>query len=303
MTARRYTVVIADRSTGVIRRLTLSLRPTAAVAFVVLSLPVLVGLGARWSARAEIGQLRAGKEALEQENASYRAATGALTSQISSLQSAVSELGERTNVDPASLRAMNQLPAVVRSRAMGGTGTTAQPPLLSGSVISPEDTFGLLREILGALEGSLQLVRSGVERRQALAAATPSVWPAYGWLTGGFGMRKDPFTGGPDFHAGLDISADKGTPVYSTAAGVVDSTAYTGNYGNLAIVRHDFGLATRYGHLSRFAVKPGTKVQRGDLIGYVGSTGRATGPHVHYEVWANDRPLNPLQLLTRPAKR
>jgi murein DD-endopeptidase MepM/ murein hydrolase activator NlpD len=302
MTARRYTVVIADRSTGIVRRITFSLRPTLAVAFVVLSLPVLIGLGARWSALAEIGQLRASKAELEQENASYRAATGALTSQISSLQSAVAELGERTTVDPASVRAMNRLPAIVRSRAMGGT-VTARPPRLPSTVTSPEDTFGVLREILGALEGSLQLVRSGVERRQALAAATPSVWPAYGWLTAGFGMRRDPFTGRPDFHSGLDISADKGTPVYSTAAGIVDSTSYTGNYGNLAVLKHDFGLTTRYGHLSRFAVKPGMTVERGDLIGFVGSTGRATGPHVHYEVWANDRPLNPLQFLTQPSKR
>ena len=143
--------------------------------------------------------------------------------------------------------------------------------------------------------------RRDVERREALAASTPSIWPAHGWLTGTFGGRSDPFTGEPAYHQGLDISTDKGQPVFATADGVVESTAYNGDYGNLIVIKHGFDLTTRYGHLSAFAVKPGQTVKRGAVIGYVGATGRATGAHVHYEILANGKLINPLQLLTQPA--
>src|SRR6185436_6968909 len=122
-------------------------------------------------------------------------------------------------------------------------------------------------------------VRRDVERQEALAAAMPWIWPTYGWLTGTFGGRSDPFTGEPAFHQGLDISTEKGQPVYATADGVVESTANTGDYGNLIVLQHAFGLSTRYGHLSAFAVTQGQTVKRGDIIGLVGSTGRSTGSH------------------------
>ena len=89
--------------------------------------------------------------------------------------------------------------------------------------------------------------------------------------------------------------------MFATADGTVDSASYTGDYGNLIVIRHGFGLSTRYGHLSVFKVKPGQSVKRGDIIGLVGSTGRATGSHLHYEILANGRLINPLQLLTQPA--
>lgn len=304
MPSKRYTIVIADRTTGVVRRLTLSLRPALIAIATILAMPVLIGLGARWEAKAEIDSLRAANATLEVETSSYRAATEELTGQIQSLQSAISELGARTMLDPASAKAMEKLPAVVRSRAVGG-GTPAASPrsLLPPSLTSPEDTFGVLRELLEGLEGHLRLVRRDVERREALAAATPSIWPAHGWLSDRFGQRSDPFTGHADFHSGLDISTDKGEPVFATAAGRVESASYSGAYGNLVMINHGFGLSTRYGHLSRFAVKAGEQVKRGDVIGYVGATGRATGSHLHYEVLANGQLLNPLQLLLQKPPR
>jgi len=201
---------------------------------------------------------------------------------------------------------MQKLPAVVKAKAAGGNVATnaAVTDFLSTSLTStPEDTFGLLRTLLQGLENRLRYVRRDVERQEALAAAMPWIWPTYGWLTGTFGGRSDPFTGEPAFHQGLDISTEKGQAVYATANGQVESAAYTGEYGNLITVRHDFGLSTRYGHLSRFNVKPGSNVKRGDIIGYVGSTGRSTGAHLHYEILANGKLINPLQLLTQPAKR
>jgi len=309
MRARRYTVVIADRSSGVLRRVTISLRPAVAVVIGILMVPILIGLGAMWSARAEVDRLRVANGALEVENGSYRVATGELTGQIQSLEDVINDLGARAALDPAQARAMQKLPAIVKTRAAGG-GSSPDGPVPSNATISeiakaafssPEDTFGVLRELLHGLENRLRYVRRDVEQQEALAAATPSIWPAHGWLTGTFGGRSDPFTGEPGFHQGLDISTEKGQPVYATADGTVETASYTGDYGNLIVVRHGFGLSTRYGHLSKFAVKPGQEVKRGSVIGYVGSTGRSTGAHVHYEILANGQLLNPLKLLTAPA--
>jgi murein DD-endopeptidase MepM/ murein hydrolase activator NlpD len=306
MRARRYTIVIADRTSGVVRRVGISLRPALAAAAGILALPVLIGLGAKWSARAEIAQLRAENSLLQVENGSYRTATGDLTGQIQSLESVINDLGTRSALDPAQARAIQKLPAVVKARAVGGTTTTppgsAVAQVLS-SLSSPEDTFGVLRDVLQGLENRLRYVRRDVEQREALASSTPSIWPAHGWLTGGFGERSDPFTGEQGYHPGIDISTEKGQPVYATADGTVDSAAYSGDYGNLIVIRHGFGLTTRYGHLSAFAVKSGQSVTRGDVIGYVGSTGRSTGAHLHYEILANGNLINPLQLLTQPAQR
>ena len=302
MQARRYSVIVADRTSGVVRRVTISLRPFLTGVAVAVSIPILIGLGAKWSARAEVSQLRSNNAALQIENGSYRAATGELTAQIQSLEDVINDLGARANLDPAQARAMQKLPAIVKSRAAGGAVINPTASELSQIALnSPEDTFGVLRDVLQGLETRLSSVRRVVERREALAAATPSIWPAHGWLTGTFGGRSDPFTNEPAFHQGLDISTDKGQPVFATADGEVELASYNGDYGNLIQIKHGFGLTTRYGHLSAFNVKPGQHVSRGDIIGYVGSTGRATGAHVHYEILANGKLLNPLQLLTQPA--
>ncbi|HET9468218.1 MAG TPA: peptidoglycan DD-metalloendopeptidase family protein [Vicinamibacterales bacterium] len=306
--SKRYTIVLADRQTGTVRRVTIRLRPFAMAFVAVLAFPVLVGLGLRLSATAEVNHLRATNSTLEQENSSYREATGTLAAQIESLQAAIGELGVRSQLDPISARAMEKLPSNVKNHAVGGTsieGASAMltPQINTSSASSLDQTFTMLRNVLGSLEGHLSTVRRNVEKRESLMNATPSIWPVHGWLSAGYGMRADPFNGERDFHPGLDISADKGTPIVATAAGRVELAAPSGDYGNLVIVDHGYGLVTRYGHLSKFAVWAGREVKRGDVIGYVGATGRATGPHLHYEVLANGKLINPMQLLTgRSAK-
>ena len=185
---------------------------------------------------------------------------------------------------------------------MGGPTASTTLALVTSGLGSPENTFGLLKDLLSGLEDRLQTVRTDVDKRNQLAAATPSIWPTHGWLSSSMGNRADPFTGEKDFHPGLDISADKGDPVYATADGKVVNASAAGNYGNLVILDHGYGLETRYGHLSAFKVKLGQTVKRGDLLGLVGATGRATGSHLHYEVRANGRILNPLQLLLNPRR-
>jgi murein DD-endopeptidase MepM/ murein hydrolase activator NlpD len=164
--------------------------------------------------------------------------------------------------------------------------------------MAPTDAaLGVLSDLLGVLGSRLDSVRDSVERRRSLASATPSVWPVAGWLTSYFGTRKDPITNDADFHPGLDISADYGEPVLATADATVSSAGPNGAYGNMVILDHGYGIVTKYGHLSRFAVFGGQRVKRGDVIGYVGSTGRSTGSHLHYEIWMNGRLTNPMTLL------
>jgi len=292
--SRRYSIVIADRTSGVTRRFTLPLWPTVATTVTVIVLPVLIGLGARWSATSALEELTATNARLTIENDNYREATGQLAGQIAVLQDAVDEIGITAAVDPAVSRAMDKLPAAVKSRAIGGGVTEA----VLGSAFGPADTaFGVMREVLGAIENRLDAVRNNVEKRRSLADATPSIWPVAGWLTSSFGNRRDPFNGSSDFHPGLDISASYGEAVLAPAAGTVSSAGAVGNYGNLIVIDHGFGIVTKYGHLSRFGVTTGQQVNRGDVLGYVGSTGRSTSPHLHYEIWVNDKLTNPMRLL------
>ena len=303
MLSKRYTLVLADRTTGVVRRFTVSVKPVLFTAIAVVTLPILIGTGAALKAQYDVKNLYASHATLELENANYRAATEELAGQIVALQTAMSDLGAKAALDPSLQNSMEKLPAVVKSRAMGGPTANTTLALVTPGLSSPENTFGLLKDLLTGLEDRLQTVRTDVDKRNQLAAATPSIWPTHGWLSSSMGNRADPFTGEKDFHPGLDISADKGAPVYATADGTVVNASAAGNYGNLVILDHGYGLETRYGHLSAFKVKMGQPVKRGDLLGLVGATGRATSSHLHYEVRANGRILNPLQLLLNPRRK
>jgi len=130
-----------------------------------------------------------------------------------------------------------------------------------------------------------------------LLSSTPSIAPVRGILTDGFGGRSDPFTREPGQHNAIDISSAVGQPVRSPADGIVVKAEWASGYGNVVYISHGYGYSTRYGHLSAFAVRPGARVKRGETIGYVGSTGRSTGPHLHYEVRVNNNPVNPLEYI------
>ena len=121
----------------------------------------------------------------------------------------------------------------------------------------------------------------------------PSIWPVRGKITSGFGYRRHPVTGGSDFHQGLDIDNETGAPVSASAAGRVVFADWDGAYGNCVHILHNSHIITRYGHLSKILVRLGQKVERGDVLGLVGSTGRTTGSHLHYEVRVNNKPVNP----------
>lgn len=126
---------------------------------------------------------------------------------------------------------------------------------------------------------------------------TPTLWPVNGRITANFGEREDPFNGEGEFHRGVDISADFGQPVHVTADGIVEIADMRQGYGRLVVIDHGYGTTTYYAHLSNFNAQPGQQVHRGDVIGFAGVSGRATGPHVHYEVRINGAPVNPWRYL------
>jgi len=132
-------------------------------------------------------------------------------------------------------------------------------------------------------QGVLQLW-DALSERQSLLSSTPSIKPTSGWYTSRFGYRADPMTNRPEMHAGLDMAAPPGTPVYAPADGVVSYVGYEAGYGKLVSIDHGYGVLTRYGHNSRVFVEQGQKVKRWDVISAVGNSGRSTGPHLHYEV-------------------
>ena len=126
-----------------------------------------------------------------------------------------------------------------------------------------------------------------------LLEATPSIMPTHGWTTSTFGWRLSPFTGKREFHKGLDISCPTGTPIYAPARGRVTFVGRDGSYGLTVKIDHGSGMATRYAHMNKATVKANQVVTRGEMIGHVGTTGRSTGPHLHYEVRLNGVPANP----------
>lgn len=171
----------------------------------------------------------------------------------------------------------------------------------SGGPALPLDADGL-----AVLEGKMAQLERDMRSYDAVLRErgyTPTVWPVVGKLEGGFGGRRNPFGGGSyEFHSGQDIEAAMGDPVVSGASGTVTFAGWQNGYGQLVVIDHGGGLTTRYGHLSQIGVAQSQKVQRGEFIGNIGSTGRSTGPHLHYEVRINDQPVNPLQYLLTSAQ-
>ena len=150
------------------------------------------------------------------------------------------------------------------------------------------------------LEQELRAYESALRER----ARIPSIWPvAGGETTDNFGGRRDPFgSAASEFHSGQDISAERGTPVYAAGIATVKFAGTQGGYGQIVVLDHGDGITTRYGHLSKIEVVAGQQLARGEMIGRVGSTGRSTGPHLHYEVRINEEPVNPRAYLPAPGR-
>lgn len=136
-----------------------------------------------------------------------------------------------------------------------------------------------------------------LHEQKSILASTPSLWPVTGWVTSDFGARQSPFRRGVEFHKGIDISTRFGKEIVAPADGLVVSSGYESQDGNFIKIDHGHGFSTAFLHLSRMAVKQGVRVKKGQIIGYVGDTGRSTGSHLHYSVFVNNVPVNPRRYL------
>ena len=148
-------------------------------------------------------------------------------------------------------------------------------------------------------EASFKEISVFLDKQRSILAATPSIWPVKGWITSGYGKRASPLTGEPGRHMGVDIANEANTPIRVTADGLVTYAGWQTGYGRVIVVEHGFGYSTRYGHCARIDVKVGDEVKRGQIMGYVGSTGRSTGSHVHYEVRVHGMPVDPEKYLPK----
>jgi murein DD-endopeptidase MepM/ murein hydrolase activator NlpD len=183
--------------------------------------------------------------------------------------------------------------------AMGGpekTATTSNPPELMSSLDHLAREIERQQERLSALENLLL-------DRKLSAAVTPSGWPVQGgWISSGFGVRADPFNGHQSYHEGVDIASSMGSPVLAMGDGVVSHSGEKSGYGLLVEVTHESGLITRYAHASAVLVRVGDRVQKGQPIAQVGTTGRSTGPHLHFEVVRNGTSVSPMRYLQQAGK-
>ncbi|MBL8022851.1 MAG: peptidoglycan DD-metalloendopeptidase family protein [Elusimicrobia bacterium] len=170
----------------------------------------------------------------------------------------------------------------------------------------PEIRFEEMARSIRALRSEAEERLAGVralnheiDSKRKIYRATPNLWPVSGYLTSHFGSRLSPIDGFRESHQGMDIAGPEGSPIRVTADGVVKLAGWAGGYGNVVVVDHGLGYSTRYGHNRQVVVKTGDRVKRGQVIALMGQTGKATGPHCHYEVWYNGHAVNPSKFLIK----
>ena len=274
---RFYTFVFAPTASSPVRKIVLQynvIYAILAIAFIgLVGVGVVLARQAALSSKFNLVQLENRK--LRDENHEVKNNLDRLHGRLSVIEITSRKLAEVTGLSPS-----GDLSANVGSGGPSGTDMEH------------------LEQATARLERELGQIKEIVDSDQLKLSSTPTGWPVRGYVTGAFGTRTDPFGDASETHSGLDIATTFGAPVETTADGIVIFAGIFEGYGNVVAVDHGYGITTRYGHLSRIDVTVGQRLHRGMQIGAVGSTGRSTGPHCHYEVRLNDRPVNPFNYLS-----
>jgi murein DD-endopeptidase MepM/ murein hydrolase activator NlpD len=245
------------------------------------------GMGLDQMVRLQASQLDAANEAISKNNTEL-AALKKYIAYLGTLDAKVRKtLGVSGNsVSLASILKSTATPTLSVSRGLGEGATQLST---STAVVEKEAE---------AREKNLIILQEAASKYNSMLVQTPSLWPLYGLITSDYGWRSNPFGGnGGEYHDGIDISAPYGTAIRATADGKVEQTGWNSSYGISVTLYHRDGIETMYGHMSRTAVSAGQTVKKGQVIGYEGSTGRATGAHVHYEVIIHGSSVNPMTYL------
>jgi murein DD-endopeptidase MepM/ murein hydrolase activator NlpD len=293
-----YTFIIVPDASSRLRKLKLPTSALHALAAIgILAFLLLVGLGFNYM---KMAFKAADYDKLQAENTSLKI-------QKKNLEVAAVKLGEKlTNIENLFVDIQNLVEndsltkqGKLNAPSVGGSRVDYPTAELLGSA-NLKDGIELLKDRTSEMESQLTLLQELAQKKASIRAITPTIWPVKGNLTSHFGSRTDPFNGeATEMHLGVDIAALFGTQVHAPADGKIIYAQRKSAYGNLIIIDHGNGLTTRLGHLSRFNVKAGQKVRKNEIVGYVGTSGRSTAPHLHYEVRLNDRPINPRNYLPR----
>jgi murein DD-endopeptidase MepM/ murein hydrolase activator NlpD len=290
MTNEFFTVIVVPHAKARFRKIQVPLKLArlvlaGATAVVLVIGGVLVHYTRITAEVYELRRLRTENQVLTLKTREYEENAGKLQAKVAYLHSIVSKLGVMAGLDHA-------LP----DARVGGEGGVTSFETVAPSRAAKASLADMDLSVSALTDKSAKL-EAFYRDQSLLLSSTPSIWPVRGYLSATFGNRLDPFTGRPDFHPGIDISTPIGTKVVAPADGIVLSCAVQGGYGNAIIIDHGYGVVSRYGHLEGFNVHPGQKVHRGDVIGFVGNTGRSTGPHLHYEVWVREQAQNPIHFI------
>lgn len=294
---KRYKIQFIDSEEDVTRTVRLSLRSLRVLAVGAGAAVALLTVGAVLSIytlmngemhASETAQLREANRIQQEQILQVSKRASALQQDLDSLRRAEDGLRAIVGAPPA------EADETVQEGTISPTGGEQHAP----TTADLSEALEMIEQRLGTRRSSIDLLAETMRREFPGAASyasdsaphtTPSIWPAAGFVSSPYGLRFD----GTEFHQGIDIAADMGAPIVATADGVVTAAGWNGGYGNMVDVDHGGGIVTRYGHASALAVTVGQQVRRGEVIAYVGSTGRSTGPHVHYEVRVDGQPVNP----------
>jgi murein DD-endopeptidase MepM/ murein hydrolase activator NlpD len=247
----------------------------------------IVAIGLWLSASFDRQQL----DQIEQENAELRSVNSRFETSIQDLESKLQDYQARIH-KLAIVAGVSDLTPTTEP----GLGGVDRQPMRAPGAEGPDPRFGNLEELAGqaqSIEQSMSLLQQSFDDRRLRLSNMPTIAPVKGIVTSGFGNRRDPFTGRLSFHEGLDIVAPTGKEVHATGDGIVTKAGMESGYGRVVYVSHGFGVTSVFGHLSGFKVEQGQKVKRGQVVGFVGSSGRSTGNHLHYEVRLDGQSTNP----------
>ncbi len=298
MKLKNYTVLIVPDHTSQVKRFRLSPKKIIGLiagGSIIFCLLVFFGcyFFLNFSARKSLEQIK-----LENQNLKVQFRT--LSHQLTALQNQlnrINELDHKIRLATGLERANREIMGVGGPEPETSAMNLLLPPEEANRVRKIAQKMAQLDLAMDTEELSLEELNSYIEDNESIIRATPSIWPVRGWVTSEFGSRVSPFHEGIKFHEGIDIAAPTGTLIHAPADGIVTFAGWERGYGNLIIINHGYGLSTRYGHCADILVKKGQRVKRGQVIGTVGATGRATGPHLHYEVRVNGVPVNPRKYL------
>jgi murein DD-endopeptidase MepM/ murein hydrolase activator NlpD len=302
MAKKFYTIMIVPHATAKFRRVRIS-RNLLLMGGGLLVVLVVAGLMFPHYLIQSL-RLRASVAEMDRQNGELRKSNEKFDASLSDLRSKLAEI--ETKAAKFALMVGVEDVATPTTAASMGAGGGSFPDL---KTIEPqqaetliEGEINTLRERSGALQDTFRVLDTAFQKQALLLASTPSIYPVRGLLGNGFGWRRDPFTGMRDFHQGLDIVAPVGTKVVAPADGIITSAGPSGGFGLSIFVSHGYGVVTRYGHLSSVVARVGQRVRRGDVIATTGSTGRSTGPHLHYEVLVYQKNVDPLRYILEESK-